>query len=94
MVLQHLALLGSMALILVVSAVQVLISPRWVASHLVQPFEVRLVLNPIYDPMHRLFKCYIDLPYLCFCLLNPQTPPEVWSKNRPAEDGLTSVLYL
>ena len=94
MVLQHPALLGSMAFILVVSAVQVLISPRWVTFHLVQPFEVRLILNPIYDPMHQLLKCYIDLPYLCFCLLNPQTPQEVWSKNHPVEDGLTSMLYL
>ena len=51
MILQYLTLLGSMALIPVVSIVQVLIPLIWVTSHLVRPLEVWLVLNPVCNPM-------------------------------------------
>jgi len=74
MILQNPTLLDSMALIPVVSAVQVLIPLGRVTSHLVRPLEVWLALNPVYNPMDRFLECHIHLPYLRFWFLNPQTP--------------------
>ena len=37
--------------------------------HLVRLFEIRLVLNPVYDLMHQLLECHIHLSHLYFWLL-------------------------
>ena len=74
MVFQHSTLLGCMPLVSVVSTIQVLISPRGIPSHLVQPPEERLIFNSIYALVDWLLERYIYLPQLHLRLLYPQAP--------------------
>ena len=81
MVFQHSTLLGCMSFVPVVSTIQVLISLRGIPCHLVLPFEEWLVLNPIYDLVHRLLEHHVYLPHLHFRLLYPQVPLGSRRKN-------------
>ena len=73
-ILQHPALFGSMTLVPVISAVQILIPPRWVPSHLIWPSKIRLVFDLVKNTMYRFLKRYIHFSHLCGRLLNRQTP--------------------
>ena len=45
-----------------VSTIQVLVSPRWVSSHLVRPSKIWFILNSIHNPVHRFLEGHIHLP--------------------------------
>ena len=72
MIFQYLALLGGVPLISMISTVQVLVPLGQVTPYLVQPLEVWLILNSIYDPVHQLLEHYVYFPHLRFWFLNPQ----------------------
>ena len=60
MVLQIPAIFCSVPLVLMVLTIKVLVVPHGVSNHLVRPFEERLVLNLLYNLMHRFPKHYIN----------------------------------
>ena len=77
MIFWHPTLFSGMPLISMVSTEKVLISPWWVTPHLVWPSKVRLILDSIYNSVHRLLGCHIHFPHLSVWFLNPQIFPSL-----------------
>ena len=82
MIFQYQTLLSGMPLIFMVSTILVLVpylygkystssGPGRVTPHFVQLLEVWLILDSVYDPVHRLLEHYVYFPHLCFRFLNP-----------------------
>lgn len=75
MIFQHTTSLGSVALLLVVRAIQALIPSSWVSNHLPQLSKIRLILNALKDPVDGFFegdistlrpRCHIHIWHLWF----------------------------
>ena len=60
MVTQGSTVLGGVSPILMVLAIKALIALGWVPSHLIRPFEIRLILYLLNDLIHRLLKHRAD----------------------------------
>ena len=54
------AVLRSVPLVLMVLAIKALVTPHGVSSHLIWPFEERLILYLLQNPMHRFLERRIN----------------------------------
>ena len=64
-----------MTFVTVISVVQTLIPLEWVSFHFILPLKIRLVFDPVKNPVYRFLKCHIHFSHLCGWLLNRLTPP-------------------
>ena len=61
MVMQGSAVLSGVSSILIVLSIKVLIALGWLPSHLIRPFEIRLILYLLKDLIHRPFEIRLIL---------------------------------